>query len=76
VIALPEAVTQAVQSTDQPVSVSLTNNQPLPTWIRYDAQNKTLVVNAVPASAFPLSIVMTIGGQNTLIQVSEPKVNP
>jgi hypothetical protein len=75
VIALPEAVTLSAQSADLTVSVSLPNNQPLPAWIRYDAQTKTLVADAVPASAFPLSIVVTVGGQSTLIQVSESQVN-
>jgi len=74
-IALPEAVTLNAQSADLTVSVSLPNNQPLPSWIRYDAQSKTLVTDAVPASAFPLSIMVTVGGQSTLIQVSESQVN-
>jgi hypothetical protein len=74
-IALPEAVTLNAQSADLTVSVSLPNNQPLPSWIRYDAQIKTLVTDAVPASAFPLSIMVTVGGQSTLIQVSESQVN-
>jgi hypothetical protein len=75
VIALPDSVTVNNQSADLSVSVSLPNNQPLPTWIRYDAQTKTLVADAVPASAFPLAIVVTVGGQSTLIQVSESQVN-
>jgi hypothetical protein len=75
VIALPEAVTVNAQSADLSVSVSLPNNQPLPSWIRYDAETKTLVTDAVPASAFPLSIVVTVGGQSTLIQVSESQVS-
>jgi hypothetical protein len=75
VIALPEAVTVNAQSADLSVSVTLPNNQPLPAWIRYDAETKTLVTDAVPASAFPLSIVVTVGGQSTLIQVSESQVN-
>jgi hypothetical protein len=75
VIALPEAVTLNTQSADLTVSVTLPNHQPLPSWIRYDAQTNTLVTDAVPASAFPLSIVVTVGGQSTLIQVSESQVN-
>jgi hypothetical protein len=76
VIALPETVTLSPQSTDQSVSLNSPNDQPPPTWIRYDAQNKTLAADAVPASAFPLSIELAVGGQSTLIQVSEPDVNP
>jgi hypothetical protein len=76
VIALPESVITGAQSADLPVSVSLPNGQPLPSWIRYDTQNKTLVTEAVPASAFPLSVVVTVGGQSTLIQVSESQEKP
>ena len=76
VIALPESVITGPQFADLPVSVSLPNGQPLPSWIRYDSQNKTLVTEAVPASAFPLSVVVTVGGQSTLIQVSESQEKP
>jgi hypothetical protein len=75
VIALPEAVTNNAQGADLSVSVSLPNNQPLPSWIRYDAQTNTLLTDAVPASAFPLTIVVTVGGQSTVIQVSESQAS-
>jgi len=58
------------------VQVTLTNNQPLPDWIRYDAATQTLVTSAVPAGAFPLSVVVTVGGQSTVIQISESQSNP
>ena len=70
VIALPEQVVKPVAAGGT-VQVSLTNNQPLPDWIRYDAATQTLVVSAVPAGAFPLSVVVTVGGQSTVIQISE-----
>jgi hypothetical protein len=70
VIALPEQVV-APAAAGGTVQVTLTNNQPLPDWIRYDAATQTLVTSAVPAGAFPLSVVVTVGGQSTVIQISE-----
>jgi hypothetical protein len=75
VIALPEQVlTNAAPNSA--VQVTLPNNEPLPSWIRYDAASQTLVTTAVPSGAFPLSVVVTTGGQSTLIQISESKSTP
>jgi hypothetical protein len=70
VIALPEQVVTPAAAGGT-VQVTLPNNQPLPDWIRYDAATQTLVTSAVPAGAFPLSVVVTVGGQSTVIQISE-----
>jgi hypothetical protein len=71
VIALPEAVIAPAQSTSLQVTVTLANDQPLPSWIRYDPELKALVTNAAPNEAFPLTVVLTVGSQRTVIQVSE-----
>jgi hypothetical protein len=70
VIALPEQVVTSAAA-GAAVQVTLSNNEPLPDWIRYDAATQTLVTSAVPAGAFPLSVVVTVGGQSTVIQISE-----
>jgi hypothetical protein len=70
VIALPEQVVSS-GAAGVSVQVTLPNNEPLPAWIRYDAATQTLVTSAVPAGAFPLSVVVTVGGQSTVIQISE-----
>ena len=70
VIALPEQVVSS-GAVGVSVQVTLPNNEPLPAWIRYDAATQTLVTSAVPAGAFPLSVVVTVGGQSTVIQISE-----
>jgi hypothetical protein len=74
VIALPEQVMTPAAS-GAAVQVTLPNNQPLPDWIRYDAATQTLVTSAVPAGAFPLSVVVTVGGQSTVVQISESQSN-
>jgi hypothetical protein len=75
VIALPEQVLTTA-APNSAVQVTLPNNEPLPSWIRYDAATQTLVTTAVPSGAFPLSVVVTTGGQSTLIQISETKTSP
>jgi hypothetical protein len=75
VIALPEQVV-APAATGAAVQVTLPNGEPLPSWVRYDAATQTLVTSAVPAGAFPLSVVVTVGGQSTVVQISESQSNP
>ncbi|WP_304441715.1 S-layer family protein [Limnohabitans sp. G3-2] len=74
VIALPEQVLTPAAS-GAAVKVTLPNSEPLPAWIRYDAATQTLVTSAVPAGAFPLSVVVTVGGQSTVVQISEAQSN-
>jgi hypothetical protein len=76
VIALPDTVTSSAQASNQQVNTSLPNNQPLPAWIRYDPDTKALVTTAVPDGAFPLTVVVTVGNQSTVIQVSESQATP
>jgi len=74
VIALPEQVVVSGVAGSS-VRVMLPNNEPLPAWIRYDAATQTLITGAVPTGAFPLSVVVTVGGQSTVIQISESTTN-
>jgi hypothetical protein len=71
VIALPEAVFANATEAGATESVTLANNQPLPAWMRYDAASKTLVTGAVPIGALPMSVVVTVGNQSTVVQISE-----
>jgi hypothetical protein len=71
VIALPEAVFANATEAGATESVTLANNQPLPAWMRYDTASKTLVTGAVPIGALPMSVVVTVGNQSTVVQISE-----
>ncbi len=74
-IALPEAVTSFAESAGLSVSVSLPDQQPLPEWIRYDPDTRSLIMGTVPADALPLSVVVNVGGQLTVIQITEAQTN-
>jgi hypothetical protein len=71
IIALPKEVTAQTQEVSTNVKMTLTNDQPLPTWIRYDTKLNALVTDAVPQATFPLTVVLTVGNQRTVIRVSE-----
>jgi hypothetical protein len=53
------------------VAVTMSNNDPLPSWISYDVASKTLVTSAVPSGALPMSVAVTVGSVKTLIEISE-----
>jgi hypothetical protein len=51
--------------------VTQADGSPLPAWIRYSLEEKSLVLGAVPDGAYPFRLMVTIGDQKTLLQVSE-----
>jgi hypothetical protein len=71
VIPLPESVIAPTGVAGGNVNVTMSNNSPLPAWVRYDADSKSLVTNAVPSGALPISVAVTIGGLRSVIEVSE-----
>ena len=71
VIGLPPAVTTAAQNTNTQVVATLPNGQALPSWIRYDSAQKAIVTGADARAAFPITVVLNVGEQRTLIVLSE-----
>ena len=71
VIALPEAIVAPAKDAPLAVTVSLPDSKPLPAWIRYDASTQSLITDAVPAGAFPIAVMITVGSQSTVVQISE-----
>jgi hypothetical protein len=71
VIALPEAIVAPAKDAPLAVTVSLSDSKPLPSWIRYDASTQSLITDAVPAGAFPIAVMITVGSQSTVVQISE-----
>ena len=74
VIPLPTAVVGTASNptdTTSGLNVALSNNQPLPEWIRYDANQKALVTTPDARATFPITVVITVGEQRTVVVVSE-----
>jgi filamentous hemagglutinin family protein len=72
-IALPATVILQGQENTSPATASLLDNQPLPAWIRYDVKLNALVIDSAASAVFPLTVVLMVGGQSTVIQVAEAK---
>jgi len=71
VLTLPESVTRQPGNASANANVTLTNNRPLPSWIKYDPAQRTLVVESTPSTSLPVTVTLTVGGQRTNIVVSE-----
>ena len=68
---LPDEVSTMV--TDQPTSVDVTlqSGEPLPEWLKFDRSTAKFTSSAVPDGAFPITVMMKIGGQQVAIVISE-----
>ena len=53
------------------ISVSTTGGQSLPNWLKFDTESNIFVASAVPDGAFPMHVLVTIGGRSTIIVISE-----
>jgi len=71
IIALPKEVTAQTQEVSTNIKMTLINDQPLPSWVRYDTKLNALVTDAVPQATFPLTVLLTVGNQRTVIRVTE-----
>ena len=59
--------------TEQPsaVDVTLQSGEPLPNWLKFDRSTAKFTSSAVPDGAFPITVMMKIGGQRVAIVISE-----
>lgn len=53
------------------VTVSLPNNLPLPSWIKYSAGENAFILKAVPSGALPMMVAMTFKELRFLVRISE-----
>jgi hypothetical protein len=73
VVPLPTTVVQP-SAPSAGVRATLSNDRPLPGWIKYDASQRALIVESTPATALPVTVILNIGGQRTSIVVTESLV--
>jgi hypothetical protein len=74
VISLPEEATSLVAAAQETVKVSLANGATLPSWIKYLPDQKGLILGAVPEGGLPVQVVLTVGNQRTIVQISESQI--
>jgi len=70
-VPLPVEMVLTAPGAGAAVRVTQADGSPLPAWIRYSMEEKSLVLGAVPDGAYPFRLMVTIGDQKTLMQVSE-----
>jgi hypothetical protein len=71
VVPLPTEMLAATPAARSEVRVTQADGRPIPSWIRYSAEDHSLVVGAVPDGAYPLRLLVTVGNQQTVLQISE-----
>jgi hypothetical protein len=75
VIALPSELFSSAQAGNETITVTLPGNQPLPSWLSFDAEKKSLLIAGAPPNALPTPVVLTVGNKITVVQISESKVS-
>ena len=68
---LPAHATDAAAGSKATVSVTTASGQQLPAWLKFNPETKTFVASAVPDGAFPMQVMVTVGGNSTIIMISE-----
>ncbi|HCY57685.1 MAG TPA: hypothetical protein DHU78_02370, partial [Opitutae bacterium] len=68
---LPDEVSTMVTEQPNAVDVTLQSGEPLPDWLKFDRTTAKFTSSAVPDGAFPITVMMKIGGQQVAIVISE-----
>jgi hypothetical protein len=53
------------------IEVTTAAGQALPGWLKFEPETKSFVASAVPDGAFPMQVVVIIGGTRTTVVISE-----
>jgi mucin-19 len=75
VIYLPEEALQSNSPSSGAVVATLPSGAPLPSWIKYVESEKGLVLGSVPEGGLPFQVMLTVGDQRTVVQISESQVS-
>jgi hypothetical protein len=67
---LPASLTEGVPSQNA-VTAKLSNGNPLPDWLQFNAQTMTFTASAVPDGAFPMRVLVTIGEREVIVTIFE-----
>ena len=68
---LPAALVEAAAASREQVVASTTTGSPLPSWLTYDNGSKTFTATAAPAGSLPMRVLLTIGVQQAVIEISQ-----
>jgi filamentous hemagglutinin family protein len=68
---LPAQVADTAENSDATIHVTTVTGQALPAWLQFNPATKSFVASAVPDGAFPMQLVVTVGGKSSIIVISE-----
>lgn len=73
VFRLPDEVQALLnRARSQRVSVTGADRAPLPQWLRFDPSGRRLLAHRVPQGALPMSLLISFGGQQTMVKIDLP----
>jgi hypothetical protein len=49
----------------------LSNNEPLPNWLRFNPQTRKFTAENIPADALPLQVIVSSGNVRMAIEITE-----
>jgi hypothetical protein len=70
-ITIPSQVITASNASNQEIKISLVNNAPAPSWIKFSPETKSFSASAMPAKSLPIKLVLKVGNYRTVIELSE-----
>jgi len=69
--AVQQAVRQAVSDSGRAATATGPSGDPLPAWLRFDAESLRFLATRLPAGALPYRALLRFGDQSVLVVVSE-----
>jgi hypothetical protein len=70
-IPVPVQVVNVSNATNQEIKVTLANNAPAPSWIKFSPETKSFAASAVPPKSLPIKLALTVGNYRTVIELLE-----
>jgi hypothetical protein len=71
---LPESVANAAAANPDAVAVTLQDGSSLPAWLQYNPDSNSFVANNVPEGSLPINVMVTIGGQSWIVQITKQEI--
>ena len=68
---LPEQIANVSTNSTSSLQVTTISGQHLPGWLKFNSETKVFTASAVPDGAFPMRVLVTTGGNQTIIVISE-----
>ena len=66
---LPSELFDTAQALNQKPVGTLPGGQPLPSWIRFDAEKNSLLIVGAPPGGLPIDIVLTVGRKSAVVKI-------